>query len=153
MPIAFYSHIKCKNRTMYMAEPQNLDSFKPFFTLESKKTNKNKEQGQFFMLFVIIFQAKKLKMDLWITRAKKGLNPKMVQSLILSTVPCHKNQTIFTAEPQKNCKTHFLPCSLKDRSRRLRPKVHILDDPSGNPYDSLIVLPLWSILWSLQYLE
>ena len=35
-------------------------------------------------------------MDLWITRAKKGLNPKMVQSLILSTVLCHKNQTIFT---------------------------------------------------------
>ena len=29
---------------------------------------------------------------------------------------------------------------LKWRSRRLRPKAHILDDPLGNPYDVLKVL-------------
>ena len=29
---------------------------------------------------------------------------------------------------------------LKGRSRRLRPKAHILDDPLGNPYDGLKVL-------------
>ena len=43
--------------------------------------------------------------------------------------------------------------SFKGRSRRLRPKAHILDDPLGNPYDGLKVLfgppygpyigPLW----------
>ena len=37
--IAFYRHIKRKNRTMYMAEPQNL-RFRQF---EGKKTNKNKK--------------------------------------------------------------------------------------------------------------
>ena len=31
---------------------------------------------------------------------------------------------------------------LKGRSRQLRPKAHILDDPLGNPYDVLKVL-LW----------
>ena len=34
-------------------------------------------------------------------------------------------------------KSHNL---LKGRSRLLRPKVHILDDPLGNPYDVLKVL-------------
>ena len=34
-----------------------------------------------------------------------------------------------------NIKIYF-----KGRSRRLRPKVHILDDPLGNPYDVLKVL-------------
>ena len=29
---------------------------------------------------------------------------------------------------------------IKWRSRRLRPKAHILDDPLGNPYDVLKVL-------------
>ena len=28
---------------------------------------------------------------------------------------------------------------IKERSRRLRPKAHILDDPLGNPYDVLKV--------------
>ena len=52
-------------------------------------------------------------MDLWITRAKKGLNSKMVQSLILSTVPCHKNQTIFTESRKKIEKLIFCPAALK----------------------------------------
>jgi len=30
--------------------------------------------------------------------------------------------------------------SLKGRSRRLRPKAHILDDPLGNPNDGLKVV-------------
>ena len=53
-----------------MAEPQNLRfrQFQAFFGLEGKKRNKNEKQGQFFMLFLIIFQAKKkLKSDhFWI---------------------------------------------------------------------------------------
>ena len=63
-----------------MAEPQNLRfrQFQAFFALEGKKTNKNKKQGQFFMLFLIIFQAKKNFENrttfalLWLFRAKKG---------------------------------------------------------------------------------
>ena len=45
MPIAFYSHIKCKNCTMYMAEPQNLDSFKPFLPLRAKRLTKIKSRA------------------------------------------------------------------------------------------------------------
>jgi len=32
------------------------------------------------------------------------------------------------------------PVTLEGRSRRLRRKAHILDDPLGNPYDGLKVL-------------
>ena len=59
---------------MYMAEPQNL-RVRQF---EGKKTNKNKKQGQFFMLFLIILQAKKNYENwttfgfLWILSPKKG---------------------------------------------------------------------------------
>ena len=44
-----------------MAEPQNLRfrQFQAFFALEGRKTNKNKKYGRLFMLFLIIFQAKK----------------------------------------------------------------------------------------------
>ena len=46
-----------------MAEPQNLRfrQFQAFFGLEGKKSNKNKKLVQFFLLFLIIFQAKKIE--------------------------------------------------------------------------------------------
>ena len=34
---------------------------------------------------------------------------------------------------------------VKGRSRRLRPKAHILDDPLGNPYD--VLSPFMATLW------
>ena len=37
-------------------------------------------------------------------------------------------------------KLNFQSSTFKGRSRRLRPKAHILDDPLGNPYDALKVL-------------
>ena len=47
IPKAFYCRIKHKNRTIFMAEPQNLRfrQFKAFFALKGKKTNKNKKEG------------------------------------------------------------------------------------------------------------
>ena len=45
IPTAFYCRIERKNRTIFMAEPQNLKfrQFQAFFALEGKKTNKNKK--------------------------------------------------------------------------------------------------------------
>ena len=63
IPTAFYCRMERKNRTIFMAEPQNLRfrQFQAFFGLEGKNSNKNKKYGQFFRLFLIIFQAKKMK--------------------------------------------------------------------------------------------
>ena len=68
-----------KNRTIFMAEPQNLRfrQFQAFFGRKVKKLNKNKDKGQFFGLFLIISQTKKIENRttfgfLWIFGAKKG---------------------------------------------------------------------------------
>ena len=62
-----------------MAEPQNLRfrQFQAFFGCKGKKSNKNKDKGQFFGLFLIISQTKKIENRttfgfLWIFGAKKG---------------------------------------------------------------------------------
>ena len=62
-----------------MAEPQNLRfrQFQAFFGCKGKKSNKNKDKGQFFRLFLIISLTKKnWKSDhFWIFmdfRSKKG---------------------------------------------------------------------------------
>ena len=45
IPTAFYCRIELKNRTIFMAEPQNLRfrQFQAFFALEGQKTNKNEK--------------------------------------------------------------------------------------------------------------
>ena len=117
---AFYCCIKRKNQTILMAQPQNLRfrQFQAFFGCKGKKSNKNKNKGQFFRLFLIISQTKKIENRttfgfLWIFGAKKGKSKKIFQNF-QSSIPFqgrikHKIRTIFTAE----LKNPFLPSSLK----------------------------------------
>merc|ERR1712173_122534 len=84
---AFYCCIKRKNQTILMAEPQNLRfrQFRAFFGCKGKKSNKNKDKGQFFRLFLIISLTKKNENRttfgfLWIFGAKKGKSKKIFQN-------------------------------------------------------------------------